>query len=139
MPTISGLAPDGSQQLEQEQHACNSALAQELMDIIEAKLKELGIRQFWDMANIGRNSVQTQRNMIVKLPAKARARCLQVIQSQLDAMHIPEGLRHRCSDPQDAASTARAFRRAAEVLSEEVQLKTWQSCGLQLFACADPM
>jgi len=132
LPTVTALAPGA-------RHDVNDSLANELINIIDTKLMELGIRQFWDTANLARNAVQTQRNMLMKLPALARARCLQVILAHLEAIPIPEGLRHRCSDPQVAGCVAREFRMAAELLSERVQLQTWLSCGQQLFACADPM
>ena len=109
MPSVSTLAPGAGGDV-------NDLLANELINIIDVKLTELGVRHFWDTANLARNAVQTQRNMLMQVPALARVRCLQGILAHLEAMQIPEGLRHRCSDPQFAACVAHEFRKAAELL-----------------------
>ena len=60
------------------------------------------------------------------------------MQARLDALEIPEGLRHCCSDPSGAQVEAQTFRQAAEQLSEEMQLATWRAVASRLFAVADP-
>ena len=53
-------------------------------------------------------------------------------------MEIPEGLQNRCSDPHAAQESANTFRKAAEKLSEEMQLATWRAAASRLFAVAGP-
>ena len=121
---------------DQEAHCANTRLAEEFLLLIEGKLAELGITDFWNTP--GSTHAQSQRQLLLKLPALARCRCLQAMQARLDAVEIPEGLKHRCMDPAGAHVEANAFRRAAVQLSEEMQLATWRSLALRLFAVADP-
>ena len=121
---------------DQEAHKANSKLAEELMVVIANKLAELGICNFWRSPSS--DHAHTQEQLLLKLPALSRCRCLQAIQARLDALPIPQDLKHRDMDPVGAAMQANAFRRVAEQLSEEVQLVTWRAAASQLFAVADP-
>ena len=123
----------------QEAHKANTKLASELKASIENKLIEIGIWNFWNTPNLANDSARTQWQYMMKLPALSRCRCLQAMQARLDAMEIPEGLQNRCSDPHAAQESANTFRKAAEKLSEEMQLVTWRAAASRLFTVADPL
>ena len=90
------------------------------------------------MPNLGRAVVQTQRELMQKLPALVRCRYLHAMQTQLDGIQELEGLRHRCMDPDAAKVHAIEFRAAAEKLAEETLRATWVASAWRLFAVADP-
>ena len=115
---------------DQEAHEANTKLASELKASIENKLIEIGIWNFWNTPNLANDSARTQWQYMMKLPALSRCRCLQAMQARLDAMEIPEGLQNRCSDPHAAQESANTFRKAAEKLSEEMQLLSLAGEGL---------
>eukprot|EP00974_Lingulodinium_polyedra_P121640 11179791-Lingulodinium_polyedra.AAC.1 len=80
------------------------------MDSIENELADLGIVNFWKTPNVRRTPAQAQRPFMRKLPASARCRCLQATRARLDALDIPEGLKHRSIDPEGTRVSANVFR-----------------------------
>ena len=63
----------------------------------------------------------TQEQLMRKLPALARYRCLQAMQVRLDALPTPEFLKTRGMDPTGAQAHANECREAPVELCEEMQ------------------
>ena len=101
----------------------------------------MGIKGFWDIANITENEgIQhlSMRDHVMQVPPVGRVRCLQAFMAEVEAAPPPESLRHSV-DTQDKIDIMAEYRFMLESVLRSHMLHVWQSCARQLFATVDPV